>query len=127
MFKVFRISNQILEEAKSQAEVEKQIIVHCFYKTHFLNTSLRIWETTFLRDMDSTHNSKLLSAHNITMYPEWMPTKGGSTAKFTLVFSALPKSCTAFDLIEDIPEEGGFFSEVIARNKSDVYRVEILG
>ena len=121
-----KVDEQIIEEAKNQNEVEKQVVVHCFFKSHILNTSIRIWKSTYLRDQDSTHKSKLLSAHNITIYPEWMPTQGGSTIKFTLVFSALPKNCKSFDLFEDIPEEGGFYSEVISRNKSDVYSVEIL-
>lgn len=121
-----QVDKQILEEAKSQTEVEKQVIVHCFYKSHVLSTSIRIWNSTYLRDQDSTHKSRLLTAHNISMYPIWMRTKGGSTTRFTLVFSALPKSCSSFDLFEDIPEAGGFYSEVISRNKSDVYRVEIL-
>jgi hypothetical protein len=47
------------------------------------------------------------------------------SARFTLVFSALPKSCTSFDLFEDIPEGNGFFTGLISRNKSDVYSVEI--
>ncbi|MPN29566.1 hypothetical protein SDC9_177019 [bioreactor metagenome] len=44
---------------------------------------------------------------------------------FTLVFSGLPDECTTFDLIEEIPEEGGFFVPNIKRNGTDVYRVII--
>lgn len=31
-----------------------------------------------------------------------------SSTRFTLLFSALPKSCTSFTLFEDIPQPGGF-------------------
>lgn len=44
---------------------------------------------------------------------------------FTLVFSGLPKDCKMFDLIEVIPEEGGFHVKEIRRNESDIYRVKI--
>ena len=41
-------------------------------------------------------------------------------------FSGLPRSCTSFDLIERIPEPGGFEVRNIGRNKTDVYEVEFL-
>jgi hypothetical protein len=53
-----------------------------------------------------------------------VPDRG--TYTFLLIFAALPKSCTQFDLVEDIPEEGGFLVRNIARNKSDVYRINLL-
>jgi hypothetical protein len=37
----------------------------------------------------------------------------------------LPKKCTVFDLIEEIPEPGGFYIPNIQRNNSDVYHLEI--
>jgi hypothetical protein len=120
-----KIDEKILEAAKNEADLEKQVIVHCLVKSSPIDTYVRIWKSTYLRDKDSSHKSKLLTAHNITFYPIWMPVKSGRNAKFTLVFSALPKECTSFDLFEDIPQGGGFYSGLISRNKTDVYSVDL--
>jgi hypothetical protein len=120
-----KIDEKILEAAKNEADLEKQVIVHCLVKSSSIDTYVRIWKSTYLRDKDSSHKSKLLTAHNITFYPIWMPVKSGRNAKFTLVFSALPKECTSFDLFEDIPQGGGFYSGLISRNKTDVYSVDL--
>lgn len=119
------VDESILEEARNETEIEKQVIVHCFLKASSQEMLIRIWKSTYLRDKDSSHKSKLLTAHNITVFPTWMLVKGGRGAKFTLVFSALPKACKSFDLFEDIPQGGGFFTGLISRNKSDVYSVNI--
>jgi hypothetical protein len=42
-----------------------------------------------------------------------------------LIFGALPKKCHVFQLIEEIPEEGGFTVRNIIRNKTDVYEVDV--
>lgn len=120
-----QVDEEILVKAKQETEMEKQVIVHCFLKASPQEMLIRIWNSTYLRDQDSSHKSKLLTAHNITVFPTWMSVKGGKGAKFTLVFSALPKACKTFDLFEDIPQGGGFFSGSISRNKSDVYSVNI--
>jgi hypothetical protein len=117
------VDEKILEEAKNESDVEKQVIIHCFIKPSHYDMSIRIWNSTYLRDKDSSHKSKLISSHNITVYPTWMTVKGDKGAKFTLVFSALPKACKSFDLFEDIPQRDGFYSGLISRNKSDVYSV----
>jgi hypothetical protein len=124
--RVIHVDEEILEDAKDQSEVEKQVIVHCYLKPSPYESAIRIWNSTYLRDKDSSHKSKLISSHNITIYPTWMTVKGGKGAKFTLVFSSLPKSCKSFDLFEDIPQGCGFYTGLISRNKSDVYSVIIL-
>jgi hypothetical protein len=123
--KKIEVDKQLLEEAKSETDVEKQVIVHCFFNSPLDDSLIRIWRSTYLRDKESSHKSLILTAHNISFYPTWTAVSGGREAKFTLVFSALPKSCAAFDLFEDIPQGGGFFTGLISRNKSDVYSVEI--
>jgi hypothetical protein len=120
-----KVDKKILEEAKSESDVEKQVVVHCIIKSASYDMYIRIWKSTYLRDQNSSYKSKLLTWHNITGYPTWMTVKARTNAKFTLVFSALPKSCTSFDLFEDIPQGGGFYSSLISRNKSDVYSVNI--
>jgi hypothetical protein len=54
-----------------------------------------------------------------------MPVEYGQTLIFTLVFSGLPKECKSFDLMEKIPEPGGFEIRNIRRNSTDVYHVDI--
>jgi hypothetical protein len=70
--------------------------------------------------------STLHHAENITIAPTWTWVSAGKIFRFTLIFAPLPKSCDFFDLLEDIPEAGGFFVQNIKRNKSDVYHVVIL-
>jgi len=55
-----------------------------------------------------------------------MEVPAGTTARFTLIFASLPKTCEVFNLYEDIPQDSGFHIKGIRRNKSDVYNVEIV-
>ena len=67
-----QVDEEILEKAKQETNMEKQVIVHCFLKASSQEILIRIWNSTYLRDQDSSHKSKLLTAHNITVYPTWM-------------------------------------------------------
>lgn len=106
-------------KADFQALEEKMVIVHVSVNEESL---IRIWPTTFLIQEDGTRK-KLLQAYNITKYPMWKWVLKGH--RFTLVFEGLDKYCLLFDLLEDIPDEGGFHVENIERNKSDVYQIYI--
>jgi hypothetical protein len=119
------IDQKILIDARRQSLVERQVIVHCSFHPGDWDTKMRIWKSTFLRDQESSHKSKLLQAFNISLFPEWKFIEGGKASVFTLVFSALPKRCKSFDVFEDIPEQGGFYSDPISRNKTDVYFIDI--
>ena len=103
-------------------EEEKQVTVHC---SCIGISRIRIWKTTFLIAHSSPHRSKLIHAENITLYPEWKPVEEDKKTRFTLVFTGLPKGCKQFDLIEHIPEPGGFIVRNIKRNNSDVYLIEV--
>lgn len=102
-----------------------QVVVHCQFKAQSEVNMIRIWPSTVLIDRHSGHRSELLHRENISLYPFWTLMSAGETLHFTLVFSGLPKSCTTFDFWEDIPEPGGFEIKGIARNKSDVYHVDL--
>ncbi|WP_345990565.1 hypothetical protein AAEU33_01095 [Chryseobacterium sp. Chry.R1] len=120
------IARELLESLKTKVEEEKQVIVHCcFPASPFLGNLIRIWNTTYLFDNSSEHQSKLIHAENITIFPDWTPVPFMRDFWFTLIFSGLPKDCKSFDLKEVIPEEGGFFVQSIKRNAMDVYRVKI--
>jgi len=101
------------------ASLEKVVIIHCQMK---VGGPARIWTSTYLVQEDGTRKA-LLQAWNISSYPDWRFLRSGSV--FTLVFEGLDASCRTFDLVEDIPEPGGFEVYGISRNKEDVYRLEL--
>ena len=120
------IAEEILESLQTKIEEERQVIVHCCYPAQpTFGNLIRIWKTTFLIDQFSGHESKLLHAENITLFPDWTLVFPYQDFWFTLVFSGLPKDCNSFDLKEIIPEQGGFLVQNIKRNSSDVYRIKI--
>lgn len=120
------IAKELLESLQTKIEEEKQVIVHCcFPASPFLGNLIRIWSTTYLIDRASGHQSKLIHAENITLFPEWTAVPFMKDFWFTLIFSGLPRDCKSFDFKEVIPEEGGFFVNSIKRNSSDIYRIKI--
>ncbi len=110
------------EEIKVLVYEEAQVIVHCTLSAPGADM-IRIWKTTFLVAKASGHRSKLIHAENITVHPVWMQICPGKPTCFTLFFTRLPKDCSEFDLVEEIPEAGGFEARNITRNASDVYSV----
>ncbi|MEO6670762.1 MAG: hypothetical protein ABIN36_14870 [Ferruginibacter sp.] len=107
-----------------QHQLEKCTIVHCrLYATE--DTMLRIWPSTFLIEDDGSKR-KLIKEFNISLAPNWTlyPT-GSSYACFTLLFEGLSKTCESFHLLEEISEPGGFYTDVILRNRTDVYVADI--
>ena len=107
-----------------EADEESQVVVHCTFVNSEFDQAIRIWKSTYLLDRGSDHRSELVSAFNVSMYPVWTRVMGGHSLQFTLVFTGLPKSCKAFDLIEIIPQPGGFVERNIPRNEKDVYRIQ---
>lgn len=107
----FEVAHDVLEE--------RCTIVHCLVTEFSL---IRIWPTTFLVQ-DTGDRKKMLQAYNISPYPHWKWVAAGHV--FTLVFEGLDRNCLLFDLLEDIPEMGGFHIENLERNKQDVYWVEV--
>ena len=120
--KIDKLSKQKL---LNQVQEESQVIVHCTYAGSMNSDRIRIWASTFLYAKDSSHKSELIHVENITLYPMWLDVANGQTINFTLIFSGLPKNCKLFDMIENIPEPGGFIFENIIRNNTDVYTLEI--
>lgn len=121
-----RISQEILDKIQSEIVEEKQVILHCCYKSDFfLEEKIRIWSSTYLIDRQSEHVSKLVHFDNISLFPHWTDVPYGKDYWFTLVFSGLPKDCKVFDFIELIPQNNGFFEEGIVRNSSDVYKIRL--
>jgi len=112
-------------KTKTLEETERQVTVHCSYQT-IPPSWIRIWKTTYLINKATGHRSPLLTQVGISLYPQKTTVKTRSVIYFTLVNAPLPPDCKVFDLIEEIPEPWGFEVFGIQRNKSDVYRVEII-
>ncbi len=104
---------------------EGQMIVHCSYRSNSEGGLIRIWKTTYLKAAGTSQKATLVHAEGITMYPQWLMIPPNTKHVFTLIFTPLPKSVRQFDLIEDIPQEGGFEVRNIPRNSTDVYRVSV--
>ena len=115
----------IKDEVLTQSETERTVVVHCSFSA-LISTGIRIWSSTYLVDRLSGSKSKLLHALNISFQPEFTIVKHGTTARFTLIFAALPKTCEVFNLIEEAPEPYVFEVFNIKRNLSDVYEVAII-
>lgn len=121
-----KISPELLEALQPKIEEEKQVIVHCcFPATPYSDMLIRIWSSTYLVDESLAHKSTLIHHENISLFPYWTEVTPMKDYWFTLVFSGLPKECTTFDLVEEIPQEGGFWVRNIKRSNTDVYKVKI--
>lgn len=104
---------------------DSHIYVHCEFPIYSPGMLMRIWKTTFLIDRHSSARTQLIHAENISYAPQWSMIPDSGTFSFLLIFSSLPKSCTLFDLVEEIPQPGGFLVQSIVRNSTDVYRIVI--
>lgn len=110
---------EVKEEVKVFESEERQTIVHCKCKGE-VGDAYRIWPSTYLVEQGSDRRAKLITAFNISFAPQWTLNDGRG---FTLIFEGLSKSCKSFDLMEIIPQEGGFEVFNISRNNMDVYHV----
>ncbi len=119
------IKIQIASELTQNVDEENQVVVHCMFPAVNEENGLRIWPTTFLICRQTRVRVGLVHQENITMYPNWTWVPENTSYFFTLFFRGLPKGCRTFDLIEEIPQSGGFVVRNIVRNNSDVYKVAL--
>jgi hypothetical protein len=117
------VDDSVLTSIEPSVLEDSYVYVHCSFDNTFEDALIRIWKTTFLVDHSSGAKSSLIHAENISFAPLWTIIPDHSIHNFILIFSALPKSCTSFDLIEEIPQPGGFCVNDIPRNIRDVYHV----
>lgn len=118
-------SPEVSTETEVDVLQESHVYVHCYFNNTVKDMLIRIWKTTYLVDRGSGSRSKLVHAENISYAPEWTLVPDKKEFRFLLIFDALPRACASFDLVEDIPQAGGFHVEGILRNKSDVYHINI--
>ena len=117
---------KVAEEVKAflQTEELRTTIVHCSVFSPF-PTLARIWKSTYLVE-DDGRRVPLIKAFNISIAPLWTWFfLENDHLHFTLLFEGLSKGCTSFRLMEDIAEPGGFYSDAVQRNRTDVYQVEV--
>jgi hypothetical protein len=119
------VEDSVLASIQLSVLEDSYVYVHCSFDNSSKDALIRIWRTTFLVDDSSGAKSSLVHAENISIAPLWTIIPDKCIHNFILVFSALPKSCTKFDLIEEIAQPGGFVVRDIQRNPRDVYRVAI--
>lgn len=101
------------------------VYVHCHVRNTLMEMLVRIWRTTYLIDPHSAARSGLVHAENISYAPVWTMVPPNFNYTFLLIFNSLPKSCSIFDMVEQIDQPGNFFVPSIVRNQSDVYHVDI--
>lgn len=120
-----KVETDVLTAIDAWTLEDQHVYVHCYYKNDLDEMLIRVWRSTFLVDKLSGARSELVHVENISFAPQWTMIPGKKVFSFLLIFSALPKDCKVFDLLEDIPQAGGFFVSGIKRNELDVYHVDI--
>jgi hypothetical protein len=120
------IGADVLTSIDPNSLTDSYIYVHCHYQNEYDEMFIRVWRSTFLIDLASASRAQLVHAENISYAPQWTYIPGKQLYTFLLIFSALPKDCKIFDLVEDIPQAGGFHVSGIVRNELDVYHVTIV-
>jgi hypothetical protein len=116
---------EVLTAIATSALEDSYIYVHCYYNNPHQDMLIRVWRTTYLVDKASGSRSKLIHGENISFAPMWTRIPDKTMYSFLLIFEALPKSCQNFDLVEEIPQPGGFEVRNVSRNDSDVYHLDI--
>jgi hypothetical protein len=119
------IGTEVLTSIDPNSLTDSYVYVHCHYQNEYDEMFIRVWRSTFLIDRTSDSRAQLVHAENISYAPQWTYIPGKQQYTFLLIFSALPKGCKVFDLVEDIPQAGGFHVSGIGRNELDVYHVTI--
>jgi hypothetical protein len=114
-----------LVDLAQKTEELAQIVIHVFMNPQAEPYAIRIWKSTYLFASGADYRSKLLHAENISISPKWTEVNGHQAFAFTLFFEALPKEVRVFDLVEVIPQPGGFHHRNIHRNKTDVYTISL--
>ncbi len=119
------IAKKFLDLITTQVNLESQVTVHIGLKIGQQAQQVRICANTFLQCANTKIKYKMLFSNNISIYPKWTILEANSYIEFNLIFENLPKDCSSFHLIEDIPEEGGFNFENIEKNSSNIYYLNL--
>jgi hypothetical protein len=118
------VAPELLRELLASVDERGQVTVRCRY-TSEQGDLIRIWRSTFLICQHTGQRSELVHAEGIPYAPYWMRVPSSTAFEFILVFAPLPSTCNVFDLVEHIPQAGGFHVTSIVRNDQDLYLVDI--
>jgi hypothetical protein len=119
------VDAEALTDLSGMVEEQGQIVIHVIYPPQTEPYAIRVWKSTFLFSKTTDHRTKLIHAENISISPQWTEVSGRQAYAFTLFFEAFPKSVVVFDLVEIIPQPGGFNYSGILRNYTDVYTISL--
>ena len=120
------IDVDLLNELEKGIHEEGQVVLHILFESPDEECGIRIWPTSFLFDLSSDHQSKIIHAENISFFPIWTSCSANCKYAFTLIFEGLPKSCSKFDFVEYcFGSPGAFEVRNIVRNKNDVYYLRL--
>jgi hypothetical protein len=115
---------KITAKMKLEPALEGQVIMHFLHQVCFpfcFRCKIEIYPDIHLISDTGSKKANLIHIANRSSSLKFTST--GEFTRFTLVFSALPKSCRTFDLIE--PGENGWKLLNIPRNTSDVYHIKL--
>lgn len=118
------IDSELMAALDPEALNDSYVYVHCYLQNEWQDALVRIWKTTFLIDRAGAR-SGLVHAENISIAPMWTLIPDRAKHSFLLIFAALPRGCKQFDLVEEIPQPGGFHVTNIQRNQQDVYHIDL--
>lgn len=123
------IFQEVQTTALEQLDTTGQVILHC---RHFgchaecgksIRCEINLNPGIALVPIEGGNPSTLLHTYKINLPPK-KNYKTDYCTEFTLVFSALPKACTAFHFIEpDAPGGQGWVIRNIKRSATDIYRL----
>jgi len=119
------VDAEVMLSIAAETLEDSYVYVHCYFQNQWSDALVRIWKTTFLVDHASGAKAGLLHVENISIAPLWTAIPDNHVHQFLLIFAGLPKSCAVFDLIEEIPQPGGFHVCDIPRNQQDVYHIDL--
>lgn len=117
------VDTDVLFSIRPELLNDSYIYIHGYVQPQTHEMLIRIWPSTFLVGQKAGERAQLIHAENITFAPVWTLVEQKQRYNFLLIFSALPKACRVFDLVEEIPQPGGFLIPNISRNDTDVYHV----
>jgi len=117
------VDTDLLFSIRPELLNDSYIYIHGHVHQQAQEMLIRIWHSTYLMGKGVGEKSELIHAENITYAPVWTIVPQKLKYNFLLIFAALPKACRVFDLVEQIPQPGGFFIPNIIRNDTDVYHV----
>ena len=125
------IFQEVQTIAIEQVDTTGQVILHCRHYgcnaecSKSIRCEINLNPGIALVPAEGGNPSTILHTYNINLPPK-KNYKMNYCTEFTLVFSALPKNCTAFHFIEpDVPGGEGWVIRNIKRSATDVYKLTL--